>query len=263
MRAKRATRAVAAGVGAVLLAAAVPGAAAPAPGPPRGADAWSGSYALELRLASATRLPLLGSQRSVTTSLMLVDVERTAAGWTQRHRVCDVRVKGGAGMRMIVPDAFVRGLAVRRYPAVLAQGAQGVRYTADMGLEAIGFDPAATGGALPRQADDPGVRDSDRDGSPGATVEIRVPAAGRAKLYIVQRSHLVLSGRETGPDRIEGGVQVLLQEQRTLGADPGFFARTPRIRAEPSRSGFTLVRAPSVRSCEDLVRESPRLFGSS
>lgn len=261
MKAKRATGAVAAGVGAILLAAAIPGAAAPAPGP-RGADAWSGSYAMELRLASATRIPLLGSQRSVTTSLMLVDVERTAAGWTQRHRVCDVRVRGGAGMRMIVPDAFVRGLAVRRYPAVLAQGAQGVRYSADMGLESIGFDPAATGGALPRGADDPGVRDSDRDGSPGATVEIRV-AAGRARLYIVQRSHLVLSGRETGPDRIEGGVQVLLQEQRTLGADPGFFAKTPRIRAEPSRSGFTLVRAPSVRNCEELVRESSRLFGSS
>jgi hypothetical protein len=218
---------------------------------------------MELRLASATRLPLLGSQRSVTTSLMLVDVERAGGGWTQRHRVCDVRVKGSAGVRMIVPDAFVRGLAVRRYPAVLADGAQGVRYTADMGIEAIGFDPAATGGALPLQAHDPGVRDSDRDGSPGATVEIRVPAAGRAKLYIVQRSHLVLSGRETAPDRIEGGVQVLVQEQRTLGADPGFFARTPRIRAEPSRSGFTLVRAPTVRNCEDLVRESGRLFSSS
>lgn len=254
---------MAAGLGAALLAGLVPSVGAGAAGPPRGAEAWSGTYAMELRLASATRLPLLGSQRSVTTSLMLVDVERSGGGWTQRHRVCDVRVRGSAGMRMIVPDAFVRGLAVRRYPAVLADGAQGVRYTADMGIEAIGFDPAATGGALPRQADDPGVRDSDRDGSPGATVEIRMPAAGRARLYIVQRSHLVLSGRETGPDRIEGGVQVLVQEQRTLGADPGFFARTPRIRAEPSRSGFTLVRAPSVRSCEDLVRESGRLFASS
>lgn len=262
MSGKRAKTAAAV-LGAVLLAGLVPRAGAGAAWPPRGADAWSGSYAMELRLASATRIPLLGSQRSVTTSLMLVDVERAGGGWTQRHRVCDVRVKGSAGVRMTVPDAFVRGLAVRRYPAVLADGARGVRYTADMGVEAIGFDPAATGGALPSQADDPGVRDSDRDGSPGATVEIRVPAAGRAKLYIVQRSHLVLSGRETAPDRIEGAVQVLLQEQRTLGADPGYFARTPRIRAEASRSGFTLVRAPAVRSCEDLVRESGRLFASS
>ncbi len=261
MSGKRA-KTIGAVLGAILLAGLAPGAGAGAAGPPRGAEAWSGSYAMQLRLASATRVPLLGSQRSVTTSLMLVDVERAGGGWTQRHRVCDVRVKGSAGMRMVVPDAFVRGLAVRRYPAVLADGAQGVRYTADMGIEAIGFDPAATGGALPRQADDPGVRDSDRDGSPGATVEIRVPA-GRARLYIVQRSHLVLSGRETGPDRIEGGVQVLVQEQRTLGADPGVFARTPRIRAEPSRSGFTLVRAPSVRNCEDLVRESGRQIASS
>ncbi len=231
--------------------------------PSPGVGAWAGSYVMELRLASDTRLPLFGTQRSVTTSLMLVDVERTAGGWSQRHRVCDVRVDGSSALRMIVPEAFVQGLAVRRYPAVLEEGAEGVRYIADMGLEAIGFDPAVTGGALPLRADDPGVRDSDGDGSPGATVELRVPAAGRARLFIVQRSHLVLDGRETAPDRIEGGVQVLVQEQRTLGADPGFFARTPSTRPAPGRSGFTLVRAPGVRSCDDLRREAGRLFSPS
>lgn len=259
MNGKRAKR-VGAAVGAALLAGLPPSVAAEAP---HVAHAWSGSYALELRLASSTRIPLLGSQRSVTTSLMLVDVERTPDGWTQRHRVCDVRVKGSSALRMIVPDAFVRGLPVRRYPAVLDEGAQGVRYTADMGLEAIGFDPTVTGGALPRDADDPGVRDSDRDGSPGATVLLEVPAAGRAKLYIAQRSHLVLSGRETAPDRIEGGVQVRFQEQRTLGADPGFFARTPATRPDPGRSGFTLVRAPGARSCDDLRLASAELFAPS
>lgn len=250
-------------VGAVLLAALLPGGGAKAADLSPGVDAWAGSYAMELRLASDTRLPLFGTQKSVTTSLMLVDVERTAGGWAQRHRVCDVRVDGSSAVRMIVPEAFVQGLAVRRYPAELKEGDEGVRYTADMGLEAIGFDPAVTGGALPQRADDPGVRDSDGDGSPGATVELRVPAAGRAKLFIVQRSHLVLDGRETAPDRIEGDVEVLVQEQRTLGAEPGFFARTPSTRPAPARSGFTLVRAPGVRSCDDLRRESGRLFPSS
>lgn len=254
--------AVVAGVGALLLAAHPPGSAAGAPGPAGGgSEAWSGSHAMELRLASATRLPLFGTQRSVTTSLLLVDVARDGGGWTQRHRVCGVRVMtGSSAVRMVVPDAFVRGLGVRRYPAALRGGPGGLRYTADMGLEAIGFDPAATGGVLPARADDPGVVDSDRDGSPGATVELRLPAGGRAKLYIVQRSHLVLDGRETAPDRIEGGVQVLVQEQRTLGADPAFFARTPATRPEPARSGFTLVRAPEARSCDDLRRDAAALF---
>lgn len=250
-------------IGALLLASLLPPGAAGAPERPSGPEAWIGPFAMELRLASATRIPLLGSQRSVTTSLLLVDVERTAGGWSQRHRVCDVRVKGPSALRMVVPEAFVRGLAVRRYPAVLRGGSGGLRYTADMGLEAIGFDPAASGGTLPRRAGDPGVLDSDGDGSPGATVELRLPATGRARLYIVQRSHLVLTGRETGPDRIEGGVQVLVQEQRTLGADPGFFARTPAIRAEPARSGFTLVRAPGVRDCGGLRREASSLFPGS
>jgi hypothetical protein len=253
-------RTVGAVVGAALLVGLGPRAAAGAPEPPRSEASWSGTYAMELRLASATRIPIFGTQRSVTTSLMLVDVERAGGGWSQRHRVCDVRVSGGSAMKMIVPDAFVRGLPVRRYPAVLRDGAEGVRYTADMGVEAIGFDPAATGGALPQEAGDPGVLDSDGDGEPGATVELRIPAAGRARLYIVQRSHLVLSGRETAPDRIEGGVQVLVQEQRTLAADPGFFARTPSTRPDPARSGFTLVRAPGVRSCDDLRRDAETLF---
>nr|ANY58124.1 hypothetical protein [uncultured bacterium] len=222
-------------------------------------DAWTGSFALRLELASTTRIPLLGGQRSVTTSLLLVDVERAGGGWTQRHRVCDVRVTGSSLARMTVPAAFVRGLPVRRYPAVLREAEGAVRYTADMGVEAIGYDPVVTRGALPSRAADPGVRDPDGDGRPGATVELRVPAA-RARLFIVQRSHLVLSGREVSPDRIEGGVRVLAHEQRTLGAEPGFFARTPVIRPDPGRSGFVLARAPGVRSCQDLVRAAPGLF---
>ncbi len=234
------------------------GAAAPA----GGGEAWTGSFAMRLDLASTTRIPLLGGQRSVTTSLLLVDVERAGDGWTQRHRVCGVRVTGSSVARMTVPAAFVRGLPVRRYPAVLRDSVGSVRYSADMGVEAIGFDPAATGGVLPSRAGDPGVRDSDGDGRPGATIELRVPAA-RAKLFIVQRSHLVLSGREVSPDRIEGGVKVLVQEQRTLGAEPGFFARTPSIRPDPGRSGFVLARAPGVRSCEELLRAAPGLFPGS
>ncbi len=48
-------RTIGAALGAVLVAALLPRDGAGAAGLPRGAEAWSGAYAMELRLASATR----------------------------------------------------------------------------------------------------------------------------------------------------------------------------------------------------------------
>lgn len=223
-------------------------------------EAPAGRYALELRLVSSAKLPLLGTERSVTTTLMLIELAPNGAGWTQSHRVCDVRMQGSSALRLTVPPAFVQSFAERSYPATLVREGDW-RYTADMGLEALGFDPAVTGGELPRSADAPGVQDSDGDGEPGASVELHVPGFGRARLFVVQRSHLVLRGTQTAPDRFTGQVDILLQEQRTLGADPGIFRRTPRIRPNPERSGFALVRVRPGTGCAELREWGRELFG--
>ncbi len=225
-------------------------------------DAWLGRYAMELRVATTAKMPLLPTEQSTTVSLLLVDIQRGSRSGmlTQRHHVCDVRVEGSSAVRMVIPPAFVSGLQVRRYPAVLRPGDDGWGYRADMGVEAIGYDPAVTGGGLPDAIGDPGVQDTDEDGSPGATVELRVPAVGRVRLFIAQRSHLVLKGVQTGEDRIEGDVDIRLLEQRTLGAQPGFFNRTPAIRPDAPRSGFTLVRVADATDCEGLTRKAVALF---
>ena len=227
-------------------------------------DAWVGNFAMELRVASVAKLPLMPSEQSVTASLLLVEIGRRAEGLIQRHRVCDVRVDGSSPVRMVVPPEFVRGLAPREYeahldPAVGGRGGWG--YRADLGLEAIGFDPELTGGELPRGPDDPAVRDSDDDGRLGATVELRLPAIGRVQLFIAQRSHLVLHATDAQPDRTEGTVEIRFLEQRTLGAQPGFFNRTPDLRPDPEHSGFTLVRLPEGADCDTLRAAAPKLFG--
>lgn len=224
-------------------------------------EAWEGRFAMDLRLATVARVPLVGSQRSVTRSLVLVEARRAGAGWMQRQRVCDVRISGGSA-RMSVPEAFVRAIPVRehasRFPA-----ASGARYVADLGVESFGFDPAVTGGALPRSARAPGVVDADRDGAPGVTVVGRFPLFGRVRIFFAQRSHLVLEGRQTAPGRIEGGLDVLALEQRTLGASNRLFGRTIPVRPDEARSGFTLVAAPQVDSCEELKAAAPGLFGGA
>ncbi|MBA4160397.1 MAG: hypothetical protein H0X65_23490 [Gemmatimonadetes bacterium] len=244
----------------------------PAAGGERGVselDAWVGRYAMELRIASTMKLPLLPSERNLTTSLLLVDLERRGGGLVQRHRVCDVRMEGSSSMmRVVVPPTFVEGFAARQYAALLRPvgvgdgegGAGGWLYRADMGPEAIGYDPQVTGGKLPTGGDDPGVRDSDADGHPGATIELRVPAFGRVRLFIAQHSHLVLQGRQTARDRIEGEVEIHRLEQRTLGAEPSFFGRTPSLRPDAARSGFTLVRVPDSLDCTGLRQAAASLF---
>jgi hypothetical protein len=232
------------------------------PDPARDLDSWIGRYAMELRVASTARLPLLPADRTTTVSLLLVEL-RQAAGkgvLMQRHQVCHVIIEGSSAVRMEVPDAFVRAFSKREYPVVFDRVAGGWSYAADMGLDAIGFDPALTGGELPRGLSDPGVLDWDGDGEPGATVEMRVPAFGRVQLFIAQRSRLVLKSKATDERGIRGGVQIPMLEQRTLGARPALFGRTPRLSPDPARSAFQLVRVAPSTDCAGIREQAITLF---
>ncbi|MDB4948640.1 MAG: hypothetical protein JWM27_1289 [Gemmatimonadetes bacterium] len=241
---------------AALLAAASPSAAAPRPHAPE--HDWTGSYALRMRVTSITSLPLLGSQRSVTTSLVLATVRRGPRGWMQAHRVCDVRIEGE--MKMTLPPAFAASLAPVEFAAEFPDGQAGGVYAGDLGAESIGFDPAATGGAVPRQASQPGVLDSDRDGQPGATVVGHFPLFGSVRIYFAERIHLALRGRQTRPERIEGAVEVRELVQRTLGASNRFFRRSLDIRPDPAGSTFVMVPLPHAATCDDVRRGEATIF---
>ena len=129
---------------------------------------WEGRYAMDLRIGTETRVPVVGTERSVTRTLLLVDVRRDGGRWVQRQTVCDVGIQSGR-VRMTVPDAFVSSMPRREYTSIVQGPGDERTYTADLGVESIGFDPRATGGTLPRNARSRGVLDSDHDGAPGPT----------------------------------------------------------------------------------------------
>jgi hypothetical protein len=239
-------------IAAMLLATALP------PGSASGADGWEGRWAMELTVASRSSLPLMPAVRSASVSLLLVDIERDAAGGLrQRHIVCDARSEGGGLARLHLPDRFVAALPARGYPLRMRGDGD---YFADLGREAIGFDPAVTGGRLPASADGPGVVDGDGDGSPGMTVLMDLPGRSGIRLHIAQSSHLRLLGRMATPDRIVGGVEIVELDQVTLSADPAMFARTPRISPDPGRSGFRMVRLPAGAGCAEIRSGGGALF---
>jgi len=213
----------------------------------------AGTYRLEMIMATVSHLPFLGSSKSASKSVSVVEIQREGTVITQSHKVCDFRVlEDSALIKMVFPDKFVAALAAHTYSIQLERDAQGWFYRADLGLERIGYRADSANGELPTQMDDPGVYDWDGDGHPGATLRLTVPLLPDGELYVVQRGHSVLSGRVTGPGRIEGGIDVLSFEHRVLGAKPSFLNRSPKIEPDPKGSRFSLSLVPRGSTCASL-----------
>lgn len=213
----------------------------------------TGTYRLEMIMASTTKIPFFGTSKSASKSVSLVEIRRDSNGIIQNHRVCDFRVlEDSAMIKMVFPEKFIAALAKHSYPIHLEKDGQGWSYRADLGVERIGYRAGGGEEKLPAKIDDPTVFDWDGDGHPGATVKLSVPLLPAGELYIVQRGQSILTGRVVQPGRIEGGLEVLHFDQRVLGAHPGFFARSPEIETNPKDSRFTLSPVPAHSTCESL-----------
>jgi len=212
-----------------------------------------GTYRLEMIMATVAHLPFLGSSKSASKSISVVEIRREGTDITQSHQVCDFRVlEDSALIKMVFPDKFVAALARHTYPIQVERDAQGWLYRADLGMERIGYRADSADGKLPTQIDDPGVYDWDGDGHPGATLRLTVPLLPDGELYVVQRGQSVLSGRVTAPGRIDGGIEILSFEHRVLGAKPSFLNRSPKIEADPKGSRFSLSPVPMGSTCASL-----------
>jgi hypothetical protein len=216
-----------------------------------------GTYRLEMIMATVSRLPFLGSSKSASKSVSVVEVRREGAELLQSHQVCEFRVlEDWAVVKMVFPDKFVAALAKHTYPIQIERGAQGWRYRADLGMERIGYRADSAQDRLPIKIDDPTVYDWDGDGHPGATLRLSVPLLRNGELYVVQRGHSVLHGKVITPGRIDGDIEFRSFEHRVLGAQPSFLNRSPEIEADPKRSRFSISPVPSGTTCESLRKSN-------
>jgi hypothetical protein len=205
-----------------------------------------GRYGLELVLGSDADLPFLGRTPGTSRSWSLVDVLATDAGLVQHHQTCAVRMEGRTGSTSVhIPPAFVAALPRRVVPV-----AGGPQYRADMGEDAVGYDPQR--GALPTAIDDGAVIDWDGDGAPAATVELHIPILGVIRLFVAQRAHIRLAGEEGADGIVRGGVEVVRFEQNTLGASSALFDHSPKVTPRADRSSFRLIPMPAVAGCAAL-----------
>ncbi len=111
---------------------------------------------------------------------------------------------------------------------------------------AILTDPANE--ALPVDANDPRLFDTDRDGFPGITVDLTGLISGT--LRSVQRQATALYGVAVSPDRVEGGM-AYESDQSVVASDPPNIKTLysgSKASADPTAcsSTFVMVRVPDV-----------------
>ena len=214
-----------------------------------------GTYRLNMRMVSQTRVPVFGNSRSASVSVSLVEVRREGASLIQSHRVCDFRVDDGAKLiRLVFPEKFIASLAQPAYPVQIEKDGDTWRYRADLGLEHVGYKPGNGADPVPTRADDPTVFDWDNDGRPGATLKLSVPLLPDGELYVVQRGQSILHGNILEPGRVEGTIEVLQFEQHVIGAWPSFLKQSPEIKHDPVASRFSLTRIAPGSTCESVRR---------
>jgi hypothetical protein len=207
-----------------------------------------------LDIRTTTSAPFVGAVAVQSRSLFQVTIDHTPDGLQQHHALCALRITTDAkASRTTIPDAFVRSARSATYPIALEPVAGAVRYRADPGPDAIGYD-RARGPDIPTRADDADVIDHEGDGHPGGTVELKVPVFGTIEVYVAQYAHTRFSGQLTDSGGAAGLAEVVALDLRVLDASNVLFARSRPAAPVEDASRFELVPLATSRSCESLAQ---------
>lgn len=210
----------------------------------------TGTWGMVQVAVSAARVPVFGEVKTAMNTWSLLQIRKEGDGWIQRQEICGFQMQGRSLLaRTTVPPGYARTLPVRERPLRIWEEAGAWSYAVDLGNLPVGYDPSR--GDIPSSLQDPSVADTDRDGHPGATVQLTVALFGTADLFVAQKADVVLTGRILDPDRVEGTMLVRSVEQRVLDASNRLFIVNPRIRPVPGESHFRIQRLPEGSGCQD------------
>ena len=215
-----------------------------------------GLWRLELVVTSTAKVPVLGDAVIETHTVMLAEVRPDGhGGYRQHHKTC--RIEPHSSLKVVqtsIPASFVAPMPDKEYPLQLTPTASGAwQVAADFGPQHIAYDPARSGGRPPETAEDPALLDWEGDGHPGATIHLSVPVFGQVEVYIAQLAHTRLRGTiQPDGQAIQGMLEVLALQQRSVGASPGVFASNPQVTNIPERSTFSMKRVAPGTTCAAL-----------
>lgn len=215
----------------------------------------TGTYRLELRIASTADIPVLGdAQIQAHTTILATVAPDGQGGFTQTHTTCHINPVSSLKIAQTsIPQSFIDPMEDKVYPVQLSPRPDGTwSYSADFGPQYIGFDPTRSGNLPPSEPDHPAVIDWEGDGHPGATIHLQAPVFGQVEVYITQLAHTRVSGVRNAEGVVTGGVEVVALKQRSIGAKPSIFASNPKLTQQPGLSRFTLTPVPAGSTCADI-----------
>jgi hypothetical protein len=206
----------------------------------------------EMLVVARTDAPVVGGVEGGTRTLGISRFRRDDGGaLVHELEVCDVELEGGTALfSTYVPSRFIAALRPKTGQVTV----RGESVEIDMGQEYIGFRETHAAKWPPEHRRSDGVTDSDGDGRPGATLELRIVDVGRVNLLIAQRAHSVLSGRaqEGG---VRGRVRLKQLEQRVLDTEPGLFKMNAPVTPLLEKSWFKLTPVNGEATCRTLFNK--------
>lgn len=214
----------------------------------------TGTWRVELEVATEARVPVLGTTVVLTRQTMVATVRRTADGFVQTHDTCALAARSTRALaEPYLPPSFVDAVPNKTYPLVLTEEGGRWRVRGDFQPLYVGYDPKTTNGEVPEAADGPGVTDWEGDGKPGATIHLLVPVFGKVEVYQAQRGRTMIDGWVESADLLTGGATVEWFRQRTLDASNRLFAANPDIRPSGTGSWFRQERVADGTTCATLA----------
>lgn len=184
----------------------------------------------------------------------------TQVTWTET--TCGLSTEKVFGAETIYPDSFIRSIDVRYRSGTLSAVDAGSSFKAGPYVQSFGVklsDPFRE--ALPTDAADPRIADSDHDGQPGVTVTIRHPMMGEGHVFVAQRSVARLEGTYNADNSVSGYI-LTAPDMFKIGADRWWLNVDSPQRQHPDRSQSTFVMKPAsdALTCSDLLRRKGEFF---
>lgn len=222
-----------------------------------------GSYAVRTRLATIQTVPVLGKSPSLSERFGLITIEAAGEGLQVRESNCRIDITSKGPAQPSIPEAFTQAIPTVTAPfRVWTEGEQ-VLFAKDAVPTVIGaelLDP--TRDALPTRANDPRVKDQDKDGKPGVTIKVSGSLIN-GEIYLVQRLNYSWQGRVSQPRQLSA---LLLDkgDQSIVDASQAILKSNVPVVNDPdaSKSNVSFVELTEAYDCARLNKEAKQLFGS-